>query len=568
MKFKTLKVVTSIVIASSLMLTAACTNGSTTESNAANSSKTNAGESNSTKPVENEGSKPKDTNPFGKYDPAITVSSVKPLDGEMKLDINDNSWSNIIRDELGVKMNYLWTAPNDQALQKRSVMIASGKLPDFFQVTPKEFEDLDNAGKLADLTEAFDQYASPLLKELMTRDGGKALNSAKKAGKLMAFPYFFDSINDVPMLWIRKDWLDNLGLPEPKSMDDLYKIIEAFTTKDPDKNGKDDTYGIGVWKDLYGSVSNLNTFMNMYHAYPQTWVKDASGKLVFGSVQPEMKTVLAKLQEMYKVGQINKEFGMKDNNKIVEDIVAGKVGVEFGYWWNSYWPLQSSIDKDPKADWRCYPIFSADSKPAKVTVPLLNINDYTVVNKEFAHPEAVIKIANLYVEKMYGKTADFFKYNMDKDNNAVWKMSPLYVEPAQKVLYIHKALTDAVKTNDTSKLNPEEKSNYDLLLEYTKNGNRKNWSTFKSYLGEDSSMGIADYYQKNDLYAYNLFTGIPTKTIVERKASLDAMEKDVITRIIMGGSLDLYDKFVKDWNKAGGADMTNEVNDWYAAQSK
>ena len=44
-------------------------------------------------------------------------------------------------------------------------------------------------------------------------------------------------------LFIRKDWREKLGLPQPKTWDDLKKLAEAFTKKDPDGNGKDDTYG-------------------------------------------------------------------------------------------------------------------------------------------------------------------------------------------------------------------------------------------------------------------------------------------------------------------------------------
>lgn len=44
-------------------------------------------------------------------------------------------------------------------------------------------------------------------------------------------------------LFVRKDWREKLGYPVPKTWDDLYELAKAFTTKDPDGNGKDDTYG-------------------------------------------------------------------------------------------------------------------------------------------------------------------------------------------------------------------------------------------------------------------------------------------------------------------------------------
>ncbi|MEY9891473.1 multiple sugar transport system substrate-binding protein [Catenulispora sp. MAP5-51] len=48
------------------------------------------------------------------------------------------------------------------------------------------------------------------------------------------------------VLLIRKDWLDKLGLQAPKTWDDMAKVAQAFTTQDPDGDGKPDTYGLAV----------------------------------------------------------------------------------------------------------------------------------------------------------------------------------------------------------------------------------------------------------------------------------------------------------------------------------
>lgn len=47
-------------------------------------------------------------------------------------------------------------------------------------------------------------------------------------------------------LFVRKDWREKLGLPQPKSWDDIQTLAKAFTTQDPDGNGKNDTYGFIV----------------------------------------------------------------------------------------------------------------------------------------------------------------------------------------------------------------------------------------------------------------------------------------------------------------------------------
>lgn len=47
-------------------------------------------------------------------------------------------------------------------------------------------------------------------------------------------------------MFIRKDWREKLNMPQPKTWDDVRKLAEAFTTKDPDGNGKADTFGMAI----------------------------------------------------------------------------------------------------------------------------------------------------------------------------------------------------------------------------------------------------------------------------------------------------------------------------------
>lgn len=63
---------------------------------------------------------------------------------------------------------------------------------------------------------------------------------------LCGIPESSGASDSVDLMWIRQDWLENLGLSQPKTIDELINVIEKFTTDDPDGNGVDDTYGLGV----------------------------------------------------------------------------------------------------------------------------------------------------------------------------------------------------------------------------------------------------------------------------------------------------------------------------------
>ncbi len=316
--------------------------------------------------------------PLGKYDPPIEVTAVRDLPASIAFregeSIDNNVWSREYEERLGIKIKYLWTSNSDYP-QRINVAIASGELPDIFSVNALQLKQLVDAGQIEDLTQVYEQYASPLTKQIMAGDPNQ-MASAAFDGKQMALPRAGSPYDSSQVLWIRADWLKKLKLSEPQTMEDVFKIAEAFTTQDPDGNQKNDTFGLALTKDLQqGGFANLQGFFNGFHAYTDTWVKDDSGQLVYGSVQPEMKAALAKLQEMYKGGIIDKEFAVKDGSKVMEALVSGKIGISYGAWWNPAWPLQAVKDQDPTAEWKAYGIPSIDDKASKLQLAFPTYED-------------------------------------------------------------------------------------------------------------------------------------------------------------------------------------------------
>lgn len=500
-----------------------------------------------------------DSSPLGKYEPAIEVTAVRPItEGtEFKAgeSLENNAWSRAYEEELGIKVNYLWTTPEAQYGQKINISIASGDMPDIAEVNAAQLKRLLEDDQLQDLTAVYDQYASPLTKKILSEDGGNAIKSAMFDGKMYAIPKMGSGIGQSHVLWVRTDWLKKLDLPEPKTMDDVLAVAEAFAKQDPDGNG---AYGLGINKDLWGFYAGLEGFFNGFHAYPNTWIKDDSGKLVYGSVQPEMKAALQKLQEMYAAGVLNIEFGTRDASKVNEDANAGKVGMFFGYFWNSGW-LQDGKTNNPEMEWTALEIPSIDGEQAKAQVPFA-INTYYIVKKDSAHPEAAIKMLNLTLEKSYGETAEPETYNVDKDGFSIFEYALLYGEAPRKNLDAMLNIKAALASNDSSQLNLEEKGYYDNIMAY-RNGDVTFWGAEKMY-GPEGSLNILDKYMQNGAIMDNQFYGAPTQTMVDRDATLQKQQVQTFTGIIMGGSIDQFDEFVTDWHKLGGEKITQEVNDW------
>ncbi|MGO4373984.1 extracellular solute-binding protein, partial [Paenibacillus sp. MCAF20] len=394
MKQKSFSMLLTSVLVFTLVLTA-CSNG-------ANEKPVNT--DGTSQPGASQGETIEKGDPFEKYDPPVELHIARPIEQTWTYpqgdSIDNNVWYREYESLLGIKVVHDWTALASEYNRKLNVSIASGSLPEVFSVSASQLKQLADAGQLEDLTGAYEKYASDHTKELQMGDGGAALASATFGGKLLAIPVVNAPIYEPNLLWVRTDWLEKLGLPEPKTIEDVFAISEAFTNKDPDGNSKNDTFGIAINNYLYGPITSITGFSNAYHAYPQTWVKDDSGKVSYGSVQPEMKQALAKLQEMYKGGQLDREFGVKDSNKVAEDIAANKFGMAFGANWNPY-VFYDAVKKNPGMEWKPFPVPSIDETPTKASAGF-SASGYVVVRKGFKHPEAVVKMLNLHEEVVHG----------------------------------------------------------------------------------------------------------------------------------------------------------------------
>lgn len=105
--------------------------------------------------------------------------------------------------------------------------------------------------------------------------------------------------------WINVAWLKKLGLEMPKTTEDLYNVLKAFKTKDPNGNGKADEIPMS------GAI-------NTWKAEPENWLMNAfiytdnanyfivnGGKVSFAANQPEWREGLRYIKKLYSEGLID-----------------------------------------------------------------------------------------------------------------------------------------------------------------------------------------------------------------------------------------------------------------------
>ena len=504
----------------------------------------------------------------------IPITFSRAQDSLMETDIfarmegatyEDNLWTDLIAERIGYDVQYLWIASSAELqTQKFNAAIASGTIPDIVQVNKTDLKQLVEAGLVVDIKPYFDEYASDFVKELITAGGDAAIQAGTYDGVQYGIPYVDCDIETAQMIWLRQDWMDELNLTAPKTLDDLKGILRAFK-----EHAGGDGVGLSLSTDLYGNFFDIKGWCNAYGAYPRYWIDNGSGELVYGSTTPEMKEALVSLAELYEEGLIDPEFYVNDNDKSKEALVSGRCGAIYAYHAGSLWPLQDVVDADPEADFRPYaiPMANAGDKVA----PGINMctSSWYAVSKDCAHPEALIEMLNLYCEKVLDpELNEYAVYANPGDGlEGVWRLTPVTINSPNKNQVTAKAIEEPLKTGEPGDLSGEQYSMWEYSYKAL-NGDTQLWG-WNRVFGADGSQQLLMSYQEdsNVELVYDQFFGAPGEVMTTKKTTLDDMLDQMFIKIIAGQeSPDSFDTVVEEWKNAGGQDMTDEVNEWYKAR--
>ena len=519
--------------------------------------------------------------PYGKYATTVTMTTVRRFETTEKLPAGDtpenNQYTRYVKDTLNIDTPYLWTAADADYDAKINLAIASNDLPDAMEVNLAQFTQLVNNDQVADLTDVYNQYASPAVRQMMDSSQGIALKAVTFNGKIMGIPALTVPDDGYQLMWIRKDWLDKLGLGVPKTMDDIEKVAQAFVTQDPGGNGAGKTIGIVgpqngglVHTDFLQPTNGLFTFDPVffsYHAYPGFWIKGPDGKAIYGSITPETKTALARLADLYKKGLIDPQMGTRKDDTV--PVTSGQAGIYFGEWWNGYYPLPDAVKNNPKANWQAYAV-PLDDKGVWDPHQGTPATSFVVVRKGYAHPEAAMKIVNLF-NRDESKMDVSIGSNEDEvlrlpqamyDEGEVTYQAMLDVltgktkaaDYADPKYAVYKLLKD-----DVAKIGTTKKAPFDNMDIQTWDTTSSVWSRSYSILVGDGAIYNPLGGKANVNVVYSL-TYAPTPLVNSKWSNLQTMESEVFLKIILGTApIDSFDQFVKDWKAQGGDAVTAEI---------
>ena len=453
--------------------------------------------------------------------------------------IEDNVHTRWVRERLGIDLQYDWTAPDSTFSTKLKLQLLNKReLPDTIPVRTDVVHQLIDSGQFREVDDLFERYASPVWKDAMN-ENPSVWYPYERDGKHYAIPILDYDYNSDPMMWIREDWLENVGLEAPSTLAELEKVLEAFSRQDPDGNGKDDTYGLAV--SLGSAIStwmaDISWVFGMYGCLPEQWnFYDAPDRLEFGSVRPEAKLGLAKLREWRTAGYFPDEALWQDEETATGWFTRGKAGIVVGPHWMRFWPLNGLTDKNPAARVIAVPLPKGPGGLSyhRASSPR---NGAIVINKNNPNPQTFFRYMNLLYDTQ-GRGEGEFAFGMARDYDYT--------------------IVDGVPSAEHGLI----PGGYVDVSGYTLTYDGARIPSHWIFKVADSEKAVLAKSFSSRLP--NEFQGPPTSTMLKKGDQLLETEHETFLQIIYGKKdIAYFDDYVANWRANGGAAITHEVNDWY-----
>ncbi|MEV5029571.1 extracellular solute-binding protein [Paenibacillus sp. LPE1-1-1.1] len=226
----------------------------------------------------------------------------------------------------GIAIRHLGGVPMQD--NKFKYLLASGNLPDIFMNNWLQFpggpEKAIEQGYILPLNDVIDRYA-PNFKRVLEENPEIDKMVKTDSGIYYAFPFIRSEEGKVyggPI--IRKDWLDELGLPVPTTIDEWYTTLKAFKEK------KGATAPLTLRTLFMGE--RTAGFAGAFGVMGNFYVED--GKVKYGYLEPEYREYLATMSKWYREGLIDKDFAVLDLESVDKKMTSGTSGATVG--WFSY----------------------------------------------------------------------------------------------------------------------------------------------------------------------------------------------------------------------------------------
>ncbi|AEV29399.1 ABC-type sugar transport system, periplasmic component [Sphaerochaeta pleomorpha str. Grapes] len=446
----------------------------------------------------------------------------------------ENSVIKALEEKLGIDLTVIYV-PEADYMSKLNTLIAARNLPDVFWMDGKKLDVVEfrDQGMLMKLDSLLDTYGQTVLSEVSDNLLKSPVN--QKDGIYALTPA---SLNYTSNLSIRTDWLKNLGMTMPTNLDELYMVLDAFSNKDPDGNGIDDTVG------YIGTMASMRTFEHIFGAFgicvDMPYLMD-NGTVTTYMKAPLYLDAIKYLRKLYQNGLLDSDFATMPLMSAFEKLWTGRTGV-FDFQnvgtTNNWMPGRYTEPIPPTFG---FAVLAGPGGKGGAIKQYPRYQYYNAIASTCKNPEKAMELINY----LYGQEGDELTYLgiegvhyswVDKENGK-FKLLNEFVDPAT-----YRADGAFVYNHMWPLVNTEVRT----LNKQTQEGQA---------FAREHSIGYPNIIQSLD-------------SLGEYGSTLRDITKEAFAQLIVTkGNLEAeYKGFVERWNNEGGLEFEKEATAAYAAQ--
>lgn len=208
--------------------------------------------------------------------------------------------------------------------EKVNLVLATGEYPDIMYASPDSMAQYYDANVVQELTEIIPEKIPNFLTACETASSSYLKNIKDDSGRYWYLTKIeYSNYNLFP--YLNQDWLDEVGMEVPATIDELYDVLVAF------KELKGDDAIIwtsGPWTGNYIWPTVLE-----YFGARNWWMHEEIGTYVYGPYEraDNLKDALAFMNKCWNEGLMDPDWMSRDDDSINAKINSGEVGFFITY---------------------------------------------------------------------------------------------------------------------------------------------------------------------------------------------------------------------------------------------
>lgn len=445
---------------------------------------------------------------------------------------------------INVDLQLRTVAGHDEYRATLPIKLASGEI-DAMQLglQPQQIEWLFDDTLTLPLNKLIDKYGQNLVRS-QSKLAWQSITD--ETGQIKGIPYARVALSDIAWHWIRKDWLDQVGLSIPKTLPELEQALQAF--KDNELGGPDTIPWAGATSSSWVADAN---FVESFLPRPENYLDaDGNPNYIYSSghnwqTEEGLKARLQFIHRLYEKGLLQQEYFTNDWGKVSELVMQGKTGYITDGWWVGPYMLEAARQDDPPQDWRMVIGFGreAGDEPRALLVP--RTGRVTVIL------QAAKDKADEIIQYMDWEAESF-------DN---------FMLPFKGIKGVHWTETpDGNVTNDfEGSAYKEEGRGYSGIYSINRENplyHTKAWFDYSSMVNPDFKPAFSEETPHVMVLDAN-FPYVFVKTAKYRN-DMDMLLKEFMNKAVFEGFTEAdYEAFKASWMKAGGTEYLEERNELF-----